>query len=994
MQTVPKNREKAREIGSKLRALFKSSLALTLMLGFLIIAGIEAIFFSVLVIDVTNADRVAAHEFELLQGSVRISDLLFLVVKSVNAADEAQKDLSSEKQDLYNRSRNDTTLWAEQTVSYFQKAALDATPAQKLANSFSKLTEILQEALNSKKQAEDSSDFLWQVLSLSGDLYSDFAAELKALHASLDNNSASKAMTVANLEPKNLLYLAAGVNIVLLLGLLLIVERGITRPIEQLARNCSGMMSGELLPKPKSIRNELSSLEQSFYEMSLLVSENEKRRHTFLEFFQSVQSASLEKVRVCLDMLLASKLSEGAKDKLLIARTNLGTLIQLLQSMTDALRSKIQDTIEPHQQETSVARLLSDASAAVEALVLKRKIKFRVENEADSCWVDPNLIGRVLVNFLSNAIKYSPQAGEVLLKAEKVGEELRFSVRDQGPGIPAAELDKLFKEFSQLDAVDGIKRSGTGLGLLICKQIVEAHGGSVGVESEVGKGTCFWFKLPATQAALKQLPAGQQPLISAENSRPRGSIKGTFVLMLLCLLIPQSLLVLKLHSMFDNASKRAEDFKNNKDVLLRVEEMGCNHLVWKVAIAKIAHSKEIAGISKIKPIMNEQLEHNAWILSHLSPETESYHVLETVQSALLKLEKFDAYLEKHSENPNLVAMQKLVDRVVLLSKKVDEGVLRAMTLQKAGVQSSYEFSVEMRSELLTALLLATAINFVLLALTSLLALRITERISTLQKKAGEFAGGKRLEPSLTGQDELSYLDARLCEVSQAIKDAELQRQKLIAVINHDLRTPLSSIMNGLELIIAFGELAEKELLIANEAEEELELLLQQINDLLLIEKIDAGLYLLSSQIFEVWPVLEAVAKSYDELASRRGIKILAEIAPGCADLYSRGEIGLVEREFAIIFSNAVKAAPDGSTIDFSVERSGDEIAISFKDSGSGIDDELLAHIFDRFRFLGGKPVTGLGLPLAKRLSAIHGGSLDIVSSSFGTKTRLTMPLEA
>lgn len=992
MQKVPTNVEKRGERGGKLAALFKSKLALTLMGGFMIIAAIESTFLSVLVIDVVNADRVAAHEFELLQGSVRISDLLFLVVKSVEAADDAQKNLNATTQEEYNKSRKNTMAWAHQTVEYFQKVGLDATSASKLGDSFSKLTEILQQVLNGKRHSEDSTDFLRQVLNLSGDLYGDFAAELKAIHQSLDSNSANKAMTVGNLEPKNLLYIAAAVNIVLLLGLLLLVERGITRPIEQLARRCSGMMSGELMPKPKSIRNELSSLEQSFHEMSLLVSENEKRRHSFLEFFQSVQSASLEKVRISLDKLMEGKLSDGARDKLTNARKNLGTLIRLLQSMTDALRFNVQNKIETHQQETSVASLLSDASAAVESLVQKRKIKLSVENEAELCWLDPNLISRVLVNFLSNAIKYSPQAGHVTLKVEKLESDLRFSVRDEGPGIPAAELDKLFREFSQVEAVDGIKRSGTGLGLLICKQIVEAHGGKVGVESEVGKGTCFWFRLPISHTATSQASVPQQHVYCAAKSKPKGSIKGTFVLMLICLLIPQSVVVLKLHSMFGNTSKRAEDFKNNKEVLLRVEEMACDHLVWKVAIAKIVDSKKLIEISKIKPIMNEQLKHNAWILSHLSPDTESYHELESVQRALLKLEKFDAYLEKNAESPNFVAILKLFDPVVQLSKKVDKGLLHVMTLQKAGVQNSYEYSVEMRSELITALLSATVVNFILLAVVSLLGLRITERISTLKEKAGELAEGKRLEPSLLTQDELGYLDARLCEVSQAIKEADSQRQKLIAVINHDLRTPLSSIVNGLQLIGAYGELDEKDQAISNAAEQELEVLLQTINDLLLIEKIDAGLYQLSPLLFEVLPVLEAVAEKYEAIASRRGIKLRAEIAPGSADFYSRGEIELVEREFAIIFSNAVKAAPDGSTIDFSLECNSDVISISCKDRGSGIDGELLAHIFDRFRFVAGKPVTGLGLPLAHRLSGMQGGSLVINSTPLGTETKLTMPL--
>ncbi|HKH46772.1 MAG TPA: CHASE domain-containing protein [Thermoanaerobaculia bacterium] len=106
---------------------------------------------------------------------------------------------------------------------------------------------------------------------------------------------------------------------------------------------------------------------------------------------------------------------------------------------------------------------------------------------------DADRIVQVLVNLLSNAIKFSPQGREVRMWTEEQGSRMRISVKDQGRGIPATHSQHIFERFAQVEAAD---KRGTGLGLAICKAIVEHHGGRIGVESEVGVGSTFWFELP------------------------------------------------------------------------------------------------------------------------------------------------------------------------------------------------------------------------------------------------------------------------------------------------------------------------------------------------------------------------------------------------------------------------------------------------------------------------------------------------------------------
>jgi PAS domain S-box-containing protein len=108
--------------------------------------------------------------------------------------------------------------------------------------------------------------------------------------------------------------------------------------------------------------------------------------------------------------------------------------------------------------------------------------------------LDGPRIERVFFNLLNNAIKFTPPEGCITVSLDMDGTEVRAEVRDSGLGIASEDLTKLFRPFSQLSGAE--TKGGTGLGLNIVKVLVEAHGGSVGVDSESGKGSCFWFTLP------------------------------------------------------------------------------------------------------------------------------------------------------------------------------------------------------------------------------------------------------------------------------------------------------------------------------------------------------------------------------------------------------------------------------------------------------------------------------------------------------------------
>ncbi len=176
----------------------------------------------------------------------------------------------------------------------------------------------------------------------------------------------------------------------------------------------------------------------------------------------------------------ASRLERLVDDLLDFARMDAGTF-KLTPKEADlgALAREVLDSLRPIADEAHVA------------------LEDRLPEQPLVAWMDPSRIERILMNLIGNAIKFTAAGGRVEVSAEVQGERLRCAIRDTGIGIPPQDLMKLFQRFSQL--APGMRQtSGTGLGLSISKALVEAHGGEIGVSSEQGKGSTFWFTLPRT----------------------------------------------------------------------------------------------------------------------------------------------------------------------------------------------------------------------------------------------------------------------------------------------------------------------------------------------------------------------------------------------------------------------------------------------------------------------------------------------------------------
>ncbi len=184
-----------------------------------------------------------------------------------------------------------------------------------------------------------------------------------------------------------------------------------------------------------------------------------------------------------------------------IADENTERLVRLVNSVLDLQRIE-SGAVTMEKQACNAADLMTQAVAAMQSMAQQHQI-ILVNQPADiQLWVDPDYIVQTLTNLISNAIKFSSPGGQVWLTVSisattiSKNKDVLFEVRDEGQGIPTDKLESIFERFQQVDSSDSRKKGGTGLGLTICRKIVEQHEGKIWVDSALSVGSRFSFTLP------------------------------------------------------------------------------------------------------------------------------------------------------------------------------------------------------------------------------------------------------------------------------------------------------------------------------------------------------------------------------------------------------------------------------------------------------------------------------------------------------------------
>lgn len=296
-------------------------------------------------------------------------------------------------------------------------------------------------------------------------------------------------------------WLIAGVALSIVLAIILAVtfNRNTTRRLLVIVDNTLRLSKRQALTVRQEGADEIAHLDHVFHDMAESLEEAAKRKAELLAIVSHDLRAPLTSVQGALTLLgegVMGPLTPKGARTVALAENNVNALITLINDLLDIEKAE-SGNIMIVPRRIIVEELFERARDAVVMIAEQNNIAIKIEETELMMTADPDRLAQVLINLISNSIKFSPPESTITLSAGEERDNIRLSVRDQGRGVPAEFRDKIFERYQQVKSEDGMRGKGTGLGLSICKAFVEAHGGTIGVDSEEGKGSDFWMLIPA-----------------------------------------------------------------------------------------------------------------------------------------------------------------------------------------------------------------------------------------------------------------------------------------------------------------------------------------------------------------------------------------------------------------------------------------------------------------------------------------------------------------
>jgi signal transduction histidine kinase len=300
-----------------------------------------------------------------------------------------------------------------------------------------------------------------------------------------------------------------GLGASVLVGLLgsIFLAHSMNRPLRELRKGIGSISrQGLITPIRVMSKDEFGELAGAFNEMADRLRQEERMRSDFISMLSHEIRTPLTSIRESVNLIseeVMGAINDRQRRFLEIASREIERICDLLNHLMQVSRLEagvIKVSPRPLDPSSFVSGSIYRLSPAAESKGIT--IRTEVPDEIPHVMGDPDHLQQVLLNLLGNAIKFSPSGREIIVRVEadptEGGGKLRFSVTDNGPGIPDEEQSLIFHKYyrasSMRDQVDGV-----GLGLSISKHIVEAHGGSVWMESRMGRGSTFGFTLPAVR---------------------------------------------------------------------------------------------------------------------------------------------------------------------------------------------------------------------------------------------------------------------------------------------------------------------------------------------------------------------------------------------------------------------------------------------------------------------------------------------------------------
>jgi PAS domain S-box-containing protein len=745
-------------------------------------------------------------------------------------------------------------------------------------------------------------------------------------------------------------------------------------------------------------------------------------------------------------------LPAGVVEQLTLAHRNSLRLQKLVNSLLDFARieaGRVEASYEPTDLAAATAELASVFRSAVE----KAGLALAVECEplAEPVYVDRDMWEKIVLNLLSNAFKFTFE-GEIRVTLRANGERVELCVSDTGVGIADADLPNLFQRFQRVRNARSRTHEGSGIGLALVRELVKLHGGDVGVASREHVGTAFTVSLPKGKkhlaaervGAVRQLASTRlgaraflQEALRASPNQNSGGYAGDNVLELAsrqAAMGKRARIVLA----DDNADMR--DYV--RSLLARDYEVVA---VDDGQAALEAIRAELPNLV-LTDVMMPRLDGFGLVAAIRADErTRSLPVI--VLSARAgeeaRIEGLGAGADDYLIKP--FSARELLARV-------------ASQLALAAQRGELEHALRYGREQVEILLDAAPIGIYLIGSDfrirsvnpiarrafgavpgAIEGLDFEEVMRQMREKsyADEIVRIFRHtlatgEPYLQhkhavvrpGRDVVEYFEWRLERITlpdgerglvcyfrdisahvaaqqaleesrEALKEADRRKDEFLAMLAHELRTPLAPIHNALQIL----RLAGKDGVVARNVQDMMERQVNQmvrlVDDLMEVSRITRGKLDLRKQRADLAAIVGSAVETTRPLIDAAQHFLTVDL--GTEQLELDGDPVRLAQVFGNLLSNAAKYTPNGGQIALRAERHGFDVTVSVRDNGAGIRSDVLSKIFEPFvqaertynRSQGG---LGIGLTLARSIVALHGGTIEAQSAGPGLGSEFVVRL--
>ena len=764
---------------------------------------------------------------------------------------------------------------------------------------------------------------------------------------------------------KQILQLAIMISILLSVALYFYFNRDTSNRLSRLLNNTVLFAQGQPLHPLLKGNDEIAQLDVAFRQMAQSITAVIKSKQEFMTMLARDIRSPLNFIHDSLEQLSSGQLSNSvsAKASSTVVRCleSNDTLMRLIDDLID-VEGVESGKLQMNFQQVSISAVFDRAIKSLQGLAEAKKVRLIVQPTQAVAYADGDRLVQVLVNLLANALKFSPDGSIVKVEVLEHHSWLHVKVIDQGPGIPPNKQSHVFERFQQLGATDRRISGGTGLGLTICKEIVDSHHGLIGVESAEGKGCTFWFEVPMTKGAMES-HGGSSTLVraSAPEQDPRSmretaqfKLKLTHKAMIL-LGVPLVFGIVSFGMLY-GAVSHAEGIERQEAFAKSVN----NHRTMLFQRTLEATSAVIAAID------GGDVEQDAFkgAVRHMHDEMQILHDLVAkdesgdrfvrgIQSSIV--EPFDRLSQDSPETMK-------EDVSALMSKPFQIDALQAvLDPYRQLAETSFERQAASTRILKAGLFGAIAINVLLsLGLYVIFTRDTSNRLNSVLDNTLRFGRGESLKAELTGDDEIAQLDHVFHEMAKTIIRAASEKKEFMAMIAHDIRSPLSSIISSLTVLCAERTNADASDAVRRLLEhcvERSERVLQLINDLLDIEKFDAGKLQMQFEELPIAYVLETAKNSVRDSAFKKQVKL--EIPSSDAEL--RGDSNRLVQVLTNLLSNSIENSQQGGTVTVALEDEAGWLTVSVTDA---------ADVANSVR-------AGLGWSICEHIVAAHQGAIGV-----------------